>query len=350
MKNLRLLSSGCAVLSALIPAVVAQSARPEEMQVAAVETAGVSITEKGALDKTLLFVVDKSSADEAAPQVVQRLKECAAVQMPRELLLSEYDRSLMAATSCFGSSALESALSSLLVSDSQYYAQLAPYMELQMELGLLLEDMAKTLERVNNKRSADAAAEMAQNVPGYMGSLRDKLQMLPAQDAGVVQRALVRRYHATVRPGSGRLLRAWGKLLARDAELYGSARLEAAMPQVNEVLENLGLAADPAVLPQLVEAAEKMEPLMVEWLQVAKGIKDETTANAAAPRLTELAQAIRAASIDKLGSGYEKQLANVSPRLQILMMATDRVSHWFESLSQPYYGSSALQTALEHEE
>ena len=122
------------------------------------------------------------------------------------------------------------------------------------------------------------------------------------------------------------------------------------MPQVNEVLENLGLAADPAVLPQLVEAAEKMEPLMVEWLQVAKGIRDEATANAAAPRLTALAQAIRAASIDKLGSGYEKQLANVSPRLQILMMATDRVSHWFEALSQPYYGSAALQKALEHEE
>ncbi len=306
------------------------------------------VTEKGVLDESLLFVVDKKTADAAAPVVEMVLREHADI--PKEMMLSEYDRSLLAATSCFGSAQLLKSLRPVFVPDSQYQAQLAPYLALQAELGLVLDDMAKLLKHVHDKASADAAAEMAENIPAYMASLSEKVAALPNHDDDQLQRARVRRYQVTVRPGASRLLRAWGKLMAESADMYGSTRLLAALPQVNEVLENLGMAADPAVLPQLVQATEVMQPLLEEWLQVSQCIKDRSSADAAAPRLLELAEAVRATSISKLGNGYEKDLSNVSPRLQVLMMATDRISHWFEDLPTPFYGSEALKKALEHEE
>lgn len=306
------------------------------------------VTERGMLDEALLFVVDKKSADEAVPAVVRALKENAEVQ--REMMLSEYDRSILATTSCFGSTRLLTALAPVFVPDSQYKERLAPYQALQTELGLLLSDMADVLEKVDSKAEADAAAEMAQNIPTYMSSIREKVEALLHHDDDELLRVRVRRYHVTVRPGASRLLRAWGKLAARDENLYGSARLAAALPMVNEVLEDLGMAADPGVLPQLVQVAEQMEPLLVEWLKVSKTITDKASADAAAPRLLQLATDIHAVSIGKLGSGYEKDLSNVSPRLQVLMMATDRLSHWFAELPTPYYGSEALRAALEHEE
>ncbi len=315
----------------------------------AVETApGVMVTEKGVLDEALLFVVDKKSADAAAPVVARVLKENAEV--PPEMMLSEYDRSILATTSCFGSTRLMSALSPVFVPDSQYGERLAPYQALQSELGQLLSDVAEVLEKVDSKADADAAAEMVQNIPAYMSSFREKVEALPHHDDDELLRVRVRRYHVTVRPGASRVLRAWGNLTARDEHLYGSTRLAAALPMVNEVLENLGMAADPGVLPQLVQVAEQMEPLLVEWLRVSKKITDKASADAAAPRLLQLATEIRAVSIDKMGSGYEKDLSNVSPRLQVLMMATDRLSHWFAELPTPFYGSETLRTALEHEE
>lgn len=309
---------------------------------------GTMVTEKGVLDELLLFVVDKKSADEAAPKVACMLQENAEV--PPEMMLSEYDRSILASTSCFGSAKLMAALASVFVPDSRFDERLAPYQELQTELGVLLCDMSDVLEKVDSKADADAAAEMAQNIPAYMSSLREKVMALPHHDDDEILRVSVRRYHVTVRPGAARLLRSWGKLMARDENMYGSARLVAALPVINEVLENLGMAADPTALSQLVQVAEKMEPLLVEWLKVSKSITDKASADAAAPRLLQLATEIRAVSTDKLGSGYEKDLSNVSPRLQVLMMATDRLSHWFAELPTPFYGSDVLRTALEHED
>lgn len=350
MNTPRLFGASCATLCAWIPAAMAQESTPAvPLRAETVETSpGVQVTEKGLLDEALLFVVDKKSADAAAPIVANLLKEHDA--MPREMMLSEYDRSILATTSCFGSSKLEAALSPVFVPDSRYQELLAPYLALQTELGLLLSDMAEVLEKVDSKASADAAAEMAQNIPAYMGSLQEKVEALPHHDDDELLRVRVRRYHVTVRPAASRVLRAWGKLLEKDVDLYGSARLTQALPLVNEVLENLGMAADPEVLPQLVKTAEMMEPLLMEWLKVSKSITDTVSADAAAPRLQKLADGIRAVSVDKLGSGYEKDLSNVSPRLQVLMMATDRLSHWFAELPTPFYGSELLRAALEHEE
>lgn len=351
MNTPRLFGASCATLCACIPAVIAQmntAASSLQPGVGKSAPAHVVITEKGVLDEVLLFVVDKKSADEAAPVVASKLEEYAS--MPREVMLSEYDRTILASTSCYGSSKLMSALSSVFVPDSQYQERLAPYLTLQTELGVLLSDMASVLEKVDSKDSADVAAEMAQNIPAYMNSIQAKAEALPYHDDDELLRVRVRRYHVTVRPGASRVLRAWGKLQKRDADLYGSSRLAAAMPLVNEVLENLGMAADPEVLPQLVAVAEQMEPLLLEWLNACKSIHDTASANAAAPRLLQLATDIRAVSVDKIGFGYEKDLSNISPRLQVLMMATDRLSHWFAELPTPFYGSAALQAALEHEE
>ncbi len=346
----RFFGASCAALCAWIPTAMAQAGDDAYPPVAeAVATSpGMMVTEKGVLDELLLFVVDKKSADEAAPKVARALQENAEV--PQEMMLSEYDRSILASTTCFGSAKLMAALAPVFVPDSQYKELLAPYQALQSALGLMLSDMADVLEKVDSKADADAAAEMAQNIPAYMSSLREKVAALPHHDDDELLRVRVRRYHVTVRPGAARLLKAWGNLMARDENMYGSTRLVAALPMVNEVLENLGMAADPAALSQLVQVAEKMEPLLVEWLKVSKSITDKASADAAAPRLLQLAAEIRAVSIDRLGSGYEKDLSNVSPRLQVLMMATDRLSHWFAELPTPFYGSEALRVALEHED
>ncbi|MBQ1961354.1 MAG: hypothetical protein II349_07510 [Akkermansia sp.] len=350
MNTTRIFGASCAALCAWIPAALAQAgdATPSASATAVEAAPGVLVTEKGVLDEVLMYVVDKKSADAAAPDVVRVLKDSTA--MPREMLLSEYDRSILAATSCFGSTKLMAALSSVFVPDSQYNESMAPYQSLQTELGQLLHDMANVLEKVNNKASADAAAEMAQNIPSYMSSLRDKVEALPHHNDDELLRAHVRRYQVTVRPGASRVLCAWGKLMARDEDLYGSTRLASALPMVNEVLENLGMAADPGVLPQLVQVAGQMEPLLVEWLHVSKSITDTASADATAPRLQKIAADIRAVCADKLGRGFEKDLSNVSPRLQVLMMATDRISHWYAELPTPFYGSDALRAALEHEE
>lgn len=350
MKKSRLMEWGCTgvcMLGALVSGETTEgSPRPATEAVVAL-VGDTRVTEKGVLDEVLLFVVDKKSADDAAPAVQKLLLKHA--DLPQEMMLSEYDRSLLSMTSCFSSVQLEKALSPIFDADAQYQESLAPYIELQQQLGQMLDDMATVLTQVQNKADADAAAEMAANVPGYMESLREKVAALPNHDDSALLRARVRSYHVTVRPGAARLLQAWGKLATRNADFYGSIHLLEALPHVYEVLENLGMAADPAVLPQLVEIASHLEPLLEEWLDVSKTIKDKASADAAAPRLLKLAQKVRSVSIDKLGSGYEKDLSNVSPRLQILMMATDRVSHWLEDLPTPFYGSELLRSALEHD-
>lgn len=301
------------------------------------------------LDDVLMFVTDKATADAAAPVAEELLRR--NVGRAGGELLSEYDRALLAVTSCYGSAALQNALGKLYTPDSQYDALLAPYEPVLQELAQILDDMSTYLERVQDKASADAAAEMATNVPAYMASLSEKVARLPLQENGELQRALNRRYQVCIRPCAARLLRAWGRVAAADVQMFGSSRLLAAMPEVNAALENMDMAADPALIAELTLTAERMEPLLENWLKVAAGVKDRASADAAAERLSAIAEQIRMLSINRMGRGYEKDLTNISPRLQMLMMATDRISHRFESTEpEPFYGSEALRRATEHEE
>lgn len=309
---------------------------------AAVDSAAVA--RKEALDDILMFVVDKSSADAAAAQVRQRLEGGAA------LSLSASDRALMEMTSYFGSEALQKALSPLLpVESSPDPEELRPYETLVVEFAQALDDLASVLESVQDKATADRAAEMVENFRPYVLSLSEKEKKLP-KPPEEIDRYMMGRSVVEIRPRVARLLQAWGRLHLRSEEYYDSSRLQKALPELGEVLENMNMPLDRDSIGEVTRVALGLEPLLREWLNLAHQVRDQATADAAAPRLQELAQQMRSLWGETLGRGYERELCSVNPQVELLMQACDRVSHHYAELRPPFFGSAALRDALRHEE
>ncbi len=297
------------------------------------------------LDDVLMFVVDRVSADAAAASVKQRLSGAVS-----DAALSEYDRALLGMTNCFGSEALREALRPVLPQESLALPEaLRPYGELLSELTQAMDDLSSVLESVRDKASADRASEMVENFRPYVLSLSSKAERL-SEPPSESYRRMLGYLLMEMRPRAARLLMAWGQMQLRSDDYYESSRLQSALPGLSEVLENMGMPTDPATIGEVSRVASEMEPLLREWLNLAREVRDRTSADAAAPRLQELAQQLRALCSESLGQGYEHELCMANPQVELLMEACDRVSHHFAGLRPAFFGSPALKEALQHEE
>jgi len=309
------------------------------------EEPAVAPSREVTLDDVLMFVVDLASADAAAPLVKQRLSGEVS-----DSVLSEYDRALLCMTNCFGSEALREALRSVLpLENSALPEALRPYEELLSELTQAMDDLSAVLESVRDKASADRAAEMVENFRPYVLSLSSKAERL-SEPPSESYRRMMGHLLMEMRPRAARLLTAWGQLKLRSDDYYGSSRLQSTLPELSEVLENMDMPTDPATIGEVSRVASAMEPLLREWLNLAREVRDRSSADAAAPRLQQLAQQLRALCGESLGQGYEHELCMSNPQVELLLQACDRVSHHFAGLRPAFFGSSALKEALQHEE
>lgn len=297
------------------------------------------------LDDVLMFVVDRVSADAAAPSVKQRLSGAVS-----DTALSEYDRALLGMTNCFGSEALQEALRPVLAQENPFLPEaLRPYERLLTDLTQAMDDLSAVLESVRDKASADRAAEMVENFRPYVLSLSSRAEKL-SEPPSESYRRMTGHLLTELRPRVARLLMAWGQLKLRSDGYYDSSRLQSALPELSEVLENMDMPMDPATIGEVSRVASAMEPLLREWLNLARGVRDKASADAAAPRLQQLAQRLRALCSESLGQGYEHELCMANPQVELLMQACDRVSHHFAGLRPAFFGSPALGEALRHEE
>ena len=310
------------------------------------------VMEQTSLSPILMFVSDRASADAAAPRIHSLLEQ---VDRSR-VCLTSFDRLLLRCTACYGSEALQQVMNPFIPPPTQEELEVAKlYQEPLREIWQAMDDLTVTLQGVNNKKTADAAADMLEAFVPFMVSCSEKLQAVtPSQDdlALSVHAEQMMLYYSNSRPHVARLLQAWGALAMRSPEYYRSERLVNALLGVRDVLENMNMQVDPDALPGVVTVADKILPLMKQWIAVAALVHDKVSADAASIQLTRLHTEMREIALRAgLSRSYEEDLFLYSPELEIKVHVMDRICHYFQSeLNPPFFGSSALRDALQHED
>lgn len=249
----------------------------------------------------------------------------------------------MAYADCYGSEKLRLAMQPLLPpGDTAFKPEFQESLVLLHDIWQTLEDICSTLNSVADKVTADAAAE---SVSLFATHIEDCLQQgnkLSAPQGNRID--LVIYYFSGEYRRTAAVYRAWGELQNRSGDYYGSDAMASAMEKLSGAMENLDLSADPYAIGQMLPVCSKMEEMMCRWLELAAGIRDRETADAAAPALRACAELLRAATSD-LGQCYEKDLGHVSPRFLFLSLACDRVVQHFHR--HACFGSAALRDALQ---
>ncbi len=308
----------------------------------------VAVTRSAELSRLLLFISDRESADAAAPKVSALLKGAA----PGSIHVDDYDLGMMQAMRCFGSASLQKALEPVIpMLQAGQYPQLEPYKQYYEAMWSYMEDLSSTLEGIKDKAAADKAAAMVEEFPPFMLSLLEKAGSLPqSDDATTRAEAYIGRPITRVK--AGQLLTAWGRLQQRSSDFYGSERLQKAMDGLNEVMQNLGIEADPEGIGVLAQISHGLVPLLREWIAIARTVHDRASADAAALEFLSLRRRLGSLSQGfPIGGEYEKDLFNICPECELLVHICDHISHYFErEIHPPFYGSATLQAALSHED
>ena len=330
MKKLLTLS----VLGLTIP-LTAMAAEPEQDAVS--------------LSPLLMYVADRNSADMIAPKV-----QAVIDKTPIEnIVLDEFDRTLLDATGCFGSEALSRALSPLIQPvPAEEMPEIAQHMALLYEMWNMFDQLTIAISEVDSVEDAESAAQLLDSFKPFMYSWSQAVSRLPEPENLQARRRLRMEYMVQTRPRIGKLLNAWGDLALRDAEYYGSSHLVEGLQGVCDVLENMDMAADPDVMPALATTARKLIPLLNQWLGVISLVHDKDSADAAAPHITrihlQMKELMREAELSRV---HERDLFHVSPRFEVQAHICDRIMHYLlDEVTPPCYGSEKLKAALQHED
>ncbi|MBE6418646.1 MAG: hypothetical protein E7031_00785 [Akkermansiaceae bacterium] len=301
------------------------------------------------LTPLLMYVADYHSAEAVAPRVEALLASTPA----GKIVIDEFDRSILEATGCFGSPQLSRVLAPYIEQlPAEDMPDIAQHMALLHEMWNVLDQLALVLETVNSDETAEHAADILLQFKPFMYSWSQAVAQVQEPEADAAKRRLRMAYLVETRPRIGRLLNTWGDLALRDPEYYGSERLVEGLQDVCDVLENMGMAADPDVMPALATATRELIPLLNQWLGVISLVRDKDSADVAAVHIMRLHHQMSAvmqkASLSRV---HEKDLFNVSPRFEVLAHVCDRIMHYLlEEVNPPCYGSEKLFNALQHED
>ncbi len=301
------------------------------------------------LSPLLMYVADRNSADMIAPKV-----QAVIDKTPIEnIVLDEFDRTLLDATGCFGSESLSRALSPLIQPvPAEDMPEIAQHMALLYEMWNMFDQLTIAISEVDSVEDAESAAQLLDSFKPFMYSWSQAVSRLPEPEDLQARRRLRMEYMVQTRPRIGKLLNAWGDLALRDAEYYGSSHLVEGLQGVCDVLENMDMAADPDAMPALATTARKLIPLLNQWLGVISLVHDKDSADAAAPHITrihlQMKELMREAELSRV---HERDLFHVSPRFEVQAHICDRIMHYLlDEVTPPCYGSEKLKAALQHED
>lgn len=301
------------------------------------------------LTPLLMYVADYQSAEAVAPRVAALLENT-----PHELIhLDEFDRNLLEITGCFGSPQLSHALAPFITQmPAEELPEIAQHMALLHEMWNMMEQMTLVLEAVHSYEDAERAAESLQGFKPFMYTWSQAVAALNEPEGDLAKRRLRMAYLVKTRPLIGKLLNSWADLALRDSQYYGADRLVEGLQDVCDVLENMGMAADPDVMPALALATRELIPLLNQWLGVISLVRDKDTADVAAIHIERLhlqmSDVMHRAALSHV---HEKDLFNVSPRFEIQAHVCDRIMHYLlEEVDPPCFGSEKLLRVLQHED
>lgn len=301
------------------------------------------------LTPLLMYVADYQSAEAVAPRVVALLEKT-----PHELIhLDEFDRNLLEMTGCFGSPQLSQALAPFIAQmPAEDMPEIAQHMALLHEMWNMMEQITLVLESVHSYEDAESAADALQGFKPFMYTWSQAVAALDEPEGDLAKRRLRMAYLVKTRPLIGKLLNTWADLALRDSQYYGSERLVEGLQDVCDVLENMGMAAEPDAMPSLASATRELMPLLNQWLGVISLVRDKDSADVAAVHIVrihmQMSDVMRRAALSHV---HEKDLFNVSPRFEIQAHVCDRIMHYLlEEVNPPCFGSERLMRALQHED
>lgn len=305
--------------------------------------------EQVSLSPILMYVADRNSADAAAPRIAALIQQKGVAGIS----VDSSDLMLLQGTSCFGSSELQRVMEPFIPKpSSRVLIELKPHLTILADMCQAMEDLSVTLEGVQDKTTADTAAEMLESFVAYMTSCSDRIAELPSPEDEATRMELRMRYLIGIRRSTSRFLQAWAALESRDAEYYQSERIVESLLSVRDVLENMDMRVDPEAIGDVMSAADKFKPLMRQWIAVISLVRDRDSATAAAIQLDRLQGMLRdMAAENGLSRSFEEDLFLASPELEVLVHIMDRITHYLqEEVQPPCYGSERLQQVLEHED
>lgn len=304
---------------------------------------------QGSLSPILMYVADRSSADKAAIQVNELIKQLGT----DKIKVDPYDLMLLRAGSCFGSTALQQAMAPFLPAiQADEAAEIEPYLATLNEIWQAMDDMSATLNGITDARTAHDAAETLENFVPFMSSCAEKICTFSTPEQIAARRELNIVYKVGNRVRVARFLQAWGHLITRSENYYDSERLIEALLGVRDVFENMGMQIDPHAIPAVMKVADELKGLMQQWVKQITLVNSYTSAQQAAPHLQSVKDKIKTVSITAgLNKSHEEDLFLYSPELELLAHVMDRISHYLqEEVNPPFYGSADLQSVLEHED
>lgn len=288
----------------------------------------------------MAYVCDRATADAAAADIAPLVAQLTA-QGGEETF---WTRMHMAYTDCYGSPELKAVFAPLLPpADTATNPDFEASLPVLMEVWRTLEDVATTLRGVQDKATADAAAETVSLFAEHLNECMEMGNSVPAPPGNRMD--LVIFFYSGEYIRSGALYKEWGELQNRSIDYYGSQLLAEAMENLSGAMENLDQPADPYAIGQMVLICPQMEEQMRQALAITAGIRDRATADAAAPQLQACVDRMQAAAAP-LGRGYEKDLGHVSPMFLFLTLSCDRLLQRLKRVD--YYGSDALRAFVEH--
>lgn len=297
-------------------------------------TQGVAVE----LADCLATVHSAATADAAAGRVA---KLCADLvgQGGEETF---WGRLHMAYADCYGSPALRQAMEAILPPEgTSSNPEFAESLSLLHDIWQTLEDIRASLDAVQDKAGADAAAETVSTFATHIDDCMKQGDSLPAPQGNRMD--LVIYYFSGEYRRTEAVYEAWGALQNRSGDYYGSEALALSMEKLSAAMENLDLPADPYAIGKMVQVCSQMEEVMCRWLDVAATVHDRESADEAASQL--LSCTSRLVSIGAgLGQGYEKDLGHVSPRFLFLSLACDRMVQLF--IRRNYFDSDALRESV----
>lgn len=305
--------------------------------------------EQVSLSPILMYVADRNSADAAAPRIAALVQQKGI----NGLSVDSADLMLLHGTSCFGSAELQRVMEPFIPKPtSQNIEALQAHLNILSDMCQAVNDLAAKLEDVQDKESADSAAEQLESFVPYMESCSDKIAALAPPEDELARMELRLRYKINTRRSVSRFLQTWAELEKRDAEYYESARLVESLLSVRDVFENMDMRIDPEAIGEVMSAAQEFKPLMSQWIAVISLVRDKDSASAAAIQLQRLQQHMRTcAETHGLSRSFEEDLFLVSPELEVKALIMDRITHYLQDEVQPpFYGSERLQQVLEHED
>lgn len=305
--------------------------------------------EQVSLSPILMYVADRNSADAAAPRIAALIQQKGLAGIS----VDSSDLMLLQGTSCFGSAELQRVMAPFIPKPSpRVLIELEPHLSILADMCQAMEDLSVTLEEVQDKTSADAAAEMLESFVGYMTSCSDRIAELTLPEDEETRKELRMHYLIDIRRSTSRFLQAWAALESRHAGYYQSELLVESLLSVRDVLENMDMRVDPEAIGEVMAAADKFKPLMRQWIAIISLVRDRDSATAAAIQLERLQGVLsNMAAEHGLSRSFEEDLFLASPELEVLVHIMDRITHYLqEEVQPPCYGAERLQQVLEHED